>query len=69
MAQELRHEALKKMKLGGRPKVFRFDTPAEFESARKNALYIQKNCPRPDGARYEVKLSYQSATITVSLVK
>lgn len=68
MAQELKHDVLKKMKLGGRPKVFRFNTPAEFESARKNANYIQKNCPRPDGARYDVKLSYQSGTITVTLV-
>lgn len=68
MAQELKHDVLKKMKLGGRPKVFRFNTPAEFESARKNADYIQKNCPRPDGARYDVKLSYQSGTITVTLV-
>lgn len=69
MAQELKHDVLKKMKLGGRPKVFRFNTPAEFESARKNAGYIQKNCPRPDGARYDVKLSYQSGTITVSLIQ
>ena len=68
MAQELKHDVLKKMKLGGRPKVFRFDTPGEFESARKNASYIQKNCPRPDGASYDVKLSYQSGTITVSLI-
>ncbi|WP_286375699.1 hypothetical protein [Xylanibacter rodentium] len=68
MAQGLKHDVLKKMKLGGRPKVFRFNTPAEFESARKNADYIQKNCPRPDGARYDVKLSYQSGTITVTLV-
>ena len=49
MAQELKHDVLKKMRLGGRPRVFRFDTPREFESARKNARYIQKNCPRPDG--------------------
>ena len=69
MAQELKHDALKKMKLGGRPKVFRVNTPAEFESARKNAEYIKKNCPRPDGAQYEVQLSYQSGTITVSLTK
>lgn len=69
MAQELKHNVLKKMKPGGRPKVFRFNTPAEFESARKNADYIQKNCPRPDGARYDVKLSYQSGTITVSLIQ
>lgn len=69
MAQELKHDVLKKMKLGGRPKVFRFNTPAEFESARKNADYIQKNCPRPDGARYNVKCSYQSGTITVTLTE
>lgn len=69
MAQELKHDVLKKMKPGGRPKVFRFNTPGEFESARKNVDYIQKNCPRPDGARYDVKLSYQSGTITVSLIQ
>ena len=57
MAQELRHDVLKKMKLGGRPKVFRFNTPAEFESARKNADYIQKNCPRPDGAMSNCRIS------------
>lgn len=68
MAQELKHETLKKMKIGGRPKVFRFETPGEFESARKNLDYIQKNCPRPDGAKYEAKLSYQAGTITVSLI-
>lgn len=67
MAQELKHDVLKKLKPGGRPKVFRFDTPGEFESARRNAAWIQKNCPRPDGAKYEVKCSYQSGTITVSL--
>lgn len=69
MPQELKHAVLKKMKLGGRPKVFRFDSPSEFESGRKNLYYIKKNCPRPDGASYEAKLSYQSGTITVSLTK
>lgn len=69
MAQELKHDVLKKMKLGGRPKVFRFNTIGEFESARKNAAWIQKNCPRPDGAKYDIKLSYQSETITVSLIQ
>lgn len=69
MAQELKHSVLKKMRFGGRPRVFRFDTPGEFESARKNLIYIQKNCPRPDGARYAASVSYQAGTITVSLVK
>lgn len=69
MAQELKHDALKRMKPGGRPKVFRFDTIGEFESARRNAVFIQKNCPRPDGAKYEIKCSYQSGTITVSLTR
>lgn len=67
--QKLKHDELKKMKLGGRPKVFRFDTPAEFESARQNAYYIQRNCPRPDGAKYVISASYQSGTITISLTK
>lgn len=68
MNEKLTAEALAKMKLGGRPKMFRCDTAAELESARQNAYYIKRNCPRPDGATYGISYSLKAMIVTVNLI-
>lgn len=69
MNEKLTAAALAKMKLGGRSKTFRCDTAAELESARQNANYIKRNCPRPDGAAYNISYSVKAMIVTVSLTK
>nr|WP_304651463.1 hypothetical protein [Bacteroides acidifaciens] len=69
MNEKLTADALAKMKLGGRSKTFRCDTAAELESARQNAYYIKRNCPRPDGATYNISYSVKAMIVTVSLTK
>lgn len=69
MNEKLTADALAKMKLGGRAKTFRCDTAAELESARQNAYYIKRNCPRPDGATYNISCSLKAMVVTVSLVE
>lgn len=67
MNEKLTAETLARMRLGGRPKTFRCDTAAELESARQNAYYIKRNCPRPDGATYNISYSLKAMVVTVSL--
>lgn len=69
MNEKLTVDALEKMRLGGRPKMFRCDSAAELESAKQNAYYIKRNCPRPDGATYNITCSYKAMVVTVSLEK
>ena len=69
MNEKLTADALAKMRLGGRPKAYRCDTAAELESARQNAYYIKRNCPRPDGATYNISYSVKAMIVTVSLTK
>lgn len=69
MNEKLTADALARMKIGGRPKAFRCDTAAELESARQNAYYIKRNCPRPDGASYKISCSHKAMVITVSLTE
>lgn len=69
MQEKLTADALSKMKLGGRPKVFRCNTAAELESARRNAYYIKTHCPRPDGAVYNISYSLKAMIVTVTLTK
>jgi len=68
MNEKLTAEALAKMKPGGRPKMFRCDTAAELESARQNAYYIKRNCPRPDGATYGISYSLKAMVVTISVI-
>lgn len=67
MNEKLTAEALARMKPGGRPKMFRCDTAAELESARRNAYYIKDNCPRPDGATYGISCSLKAMVVTVTV--
>lgn len=69
MNEKLAADALAKMRLGDCPKTFRCDTAAELESARQNASFIKRNCPRPDGATYSISYSIKAMVITVSLTK
>lgn len=48
--------------------MFRCDTAAELESARRNAYYIKDNCPRADGARYNISTSHKAMVVTVTVV-
>lgn len=59
--------ALAAMKPGGRSRLFRCDTAAELESARRNAYYIKQNCPRPDGGEYAISCSLRSMVVAVSV--
>lgn len=65
MTEKLTAKTLAEMKPGGRPKIFRYDTAAELESARQNAYYIRRKCPRPDGATYGISYSIKAMVITV----
>lgn len=69
MKEKLTAEALAKMKLGGRPKIFRCDNAAEFASAQQNAYYIKRNCPRPDGTTYNISSSVKAMVVTISVIK
>ena len=69
MNEKLTAEALARMKLGGRAKTFRCDSAAELESARQNAYYIKRNCPRLDGAIYKISYSLKAMVVTISLEK
>lgn len=69
MKEKLTAKVLANMKFGGRPKTFRCDTAAELESAKRNAYYIKRNCPRPDGAIYHISCSLKAMIVTVSVVK
>lgn len=68
MNEKLTADALARMKIGGRSRTFRCDTAAELESARQNAYYIKRNCPRPDGATYNISYSLKAMVVTVSLI-
>lgn len=69
MKTKLTAELLAKMNPGGRPLVFRYDNAADLESARRNAYYIKNNCPRPDGATYNISISFKAMVVTVRLEK
>lgn len=68
MIEKLTSSTLSRMTKNSRPKVFRFDTAAQFESARQNAYFIRRNCPRKDGMRYKISTSVKAMVITISLV-
>lgn len=44
-------------------------TASELDSAYHNALYTRRKHPRADGAKYEVKRSVKTMTVTVSVVR
>lgn len=67
MNEKLTAKTLAAMRPGGRPRTFRCDSAAELESARRNAYYIKANCPRPDGAVYNISCSLTAMVVTVSL--
>lgn len=69
MNAKLTLESLSSMKLGGKPRFFRFDTAKEVDSARQNAYYIKRKHPRPDGAVYKIYASHRMRMVTVVLVK
>lgn len=60
-------QGLARMKIGCKPKYFRFDTEEAFEASRVNAYKIRRTKPRADRAKYEITCSHKERIIRITL--
>lgn len=54
---------------GGRTKVFRAVSVADYQSQQRMAYYVRQNCPRKDGGKYIIQCSGVGMTISVKVEK
>lgn len=69
MENKLTKEAMEAIKPGGREKVFRATSVADYQSQQRMAYHVRKNCPRADGGTYVIRCSAVGMTITVKVEK
>lgn len=68
MAEKVTKAAMEAIKPGGRPKVFRATSVADFQSQQRMAYYVKQTHPREDG-QYEISSSSVGMTITIKVKK
>lgn len=57
------------IKVGGREKVFRATSVADYQSQQRTAYYVRQKHPREDGGKYIIKCSGIGMTITIKVVR
>lgn len=57
------------IKAGGRAKVFRAESVADFQSKQRMAYWVKQNCPRKDGGIYNISSSGVGMTVTIKVEK
>lgn len=67
MENKLTKEAMEAIKPGGRMKVFRATSVADYQSQQRMAYYVRQNCPRDDGGVYVIQCSAVGMTISVKV--
>ncbi len=68
MAEKVTKIIMEALKPGGRAKVFRATSVADFQSQLRTAYYVKQKHPRSDGV-YEISNSAVGMTITVRVKK
>lgn len=53
------------IKPGGRTRVFRATSVADYQSQQRMAYWVKQNCPREDGGTYIIQCSGVGMTISV----
>lgn len=69
MESKVTKDTMEAIKPGGRTKVFRATSVADFQSQQRMAYYVRQNYRRPDGSKYVIKCSAVGMTISVSVEK
>lgn len=69
MSSKVTKAEMETMRIGGRPKVFRALSVADFQSQVQTAYYVRKNHPRKDGGVYVISSSGVGMTITIKVEK
>lgn len=67
MENKVTKDTMAAIKLGGRMKVFRAVSVADYQSQQRMAYWVRQNCPRADGGRYVIKCSGVGMTISVKV--
>ncbi len=68
MAEKVTKAAMEAIKPGGRAKVFRAISVADFQSQLRMAYYVRQRHPRSDGV-YVITNSAVGMTITIKVTK
>lgn len=69
MANKVTKAAMEAIKAGGRPRVFRCESVADFQSQSRTAYWVRQNCPRADGGQYNISTSAVGMTVTIGVTK
>lgn len=69
MENKVTKDAMAAIKPGGRMKVFRAVSVADYQSQQRMAYWVRQNCPRPDGGKYIIQCSGVGMTISVKVEK
>lgn len=62
-------DAMEAIRPGGRTRVFRATSVADFQSQQRMAYWVRQNCPRTDGGKYVIQCSGVGMTISVKVEK
>lgn len=69
MENKVTKAEMEAIKPGGRTRVFRATSVADFQSQQRTAYYVRQNCPRKDGGKYIISSSAAGMTISIKVEK
>lgn len=69
MENKVTKETMAAIRPGGRTKVFRAVSVADFQSQQRMAYWVRQNCPRNDGGKYVIQCSAVGMTVSVKVEK
>lgn len=69
MGNKVTKDTMAAIKPGGRMKVFRATSVADYQSQQRMAYWVRQNCPRADGGKYIIQSSGVGMTISVRVEK